>query len=147
MQAGMQFNEAAGSTIGILIFSAMMEAGKTSARFESIGLKELCEMLAAAIEGIEKRGKVEPGQKTIVDSLVSAHREFERLLDEGNTDPSEVTQPVLEAAEEGAEQTKEMKSAIGRARWFADRSIGVVDPGAVSGKLIIETFAEYITQQ
>jgi len=37
-----------------------------------------------------------------------------------------------------------MESTIGRAKWFKNRSIGVIDPGAYSSYLIIKTIGAYI---
>ena len=70
IKGGMQFNEATGSTIGILIFSAMRAAGLAVKDKEAINLKDLKNMLQAAIEAIKKRGKATRGQKTILDSLI-----------------------------------------------------------------------------
>lgn len=146
MEGGMQFNEAAGSTIGILMFSAMREAGKAAGDREQIGLSELKEMLAAAIEGIKKRGKAEVGQKTILDSLNPALQVLERGLKDSKADEAALIQSVIEAASSGAESTREMRPTIGRAKWFAERSQGEIDPGAVSGALIIKTVGEYLLE-
>jgi len=72
MAGGMQFNEAAGSTIGILMFSALREAGKVAAGKTTLRLSDVADMLEAAITGITKRGKATVGQKTILDSLSPA---------------------------------------------------------------------------
>jgi dihydroxyacetone kinase-like protein len=144
MDGGMQFNEAAGSTIGILMFSAMREAGKALGEKQQIGLTELKEMLAAAIEGIKKRGKAEVGQKTILDSLHPALQVLEEGLNDSKADERALIKSAIEAASSGAESTREMPPTIGRAKWFADRSQGEIDPGAVSGALIIKTVGEYL---
>ena len=144
MDGGMQFNEAAGSTIGILMFSAMREAGKTIGDKERIGLADLKEMLDAAIRGIMKRGKAELGQKTILDSLHPALRVLEEGLKDSNPDEAALIQSAIEAASTGAEKTRDMKPTIGRAKWFAERSQREIDPGAVSGALIIKTVGEYL---
>jgi dihydroxyacetone kinase-like protein len=145
-QGGMQFNEVSGSTIGILMFSAMREAGKAAAGRETLGLAELASMLEAAIQGIMKRGKAVPGQKTILDSLQPALEALRRGLDSGQGE-GEVLQAAAAAAEAGAEGTRELESRIGRARWFAERSRGELDPGAVSGALIVRTVAEAILRE
>ena len=142
MDGGMQFNEAAGSTIGILMFSAMREAGKTLGEKQQIGLADLKEMLAAAIEGIKKRGKAEVGQKTILDSLGPALRVLEEGLKDSKVDEASLIQSVIDAASSGAESTRGMRPTIGRAKWFAERSKGEIDPGAVSGALIIKTVGD-----
>ncbi len=141
---GMQFNEAAGSTIGILMFSAMREAGKALGDKEEVGLADLKEMLDAAIKAIMKRGKSELGQRTILDSLHPAFKVLDDGLNDSKADEAALVQSAIEAASSGAESTKEMKPTIGRAKWFVDRAHGEIDPGAVSGALIIELVGEYL---
>jgi dihydroxyacetone kinase-like protein len=143
LQAGMQFNEVSGSTIGILMFSALREAGKAAAGKESLGAEELAGMLAAAIEGIKGRGKAEVGQKTILDSLQPALEALRERLSAGDGEGDALRAAAL-AAEEGAEATRELESKIGRAKWFSERSRGELDPGAVSGAIMVRTAADYL---
>lgn len=42
------------------------------------------------------------------------------------------------------EHTKDIKATKGRASYLGDRSIGTLDPGAVSSYLILETIKEEI---
>ena len=142
VKGGMQFNEVTGSTIGILIFSAMMAAGLTVKDTQIIDLKGLQRMLAASIEAIKKRGKALKGQKTILDSLIPALEYLEGQKNKDN-EPT-IIQETINKAYEGAELTKKLEPQIGRARWFKKRSIGVMDPGAYTGYLIIRTVGEYI---
>ena len=143
LQGGVQFNEISGSTIGILMFSAMREAGKVIAGKDLIGLPELAAMLEAAIGGIRKRGKADAGQKTILDSLLPALAALQGGLATGRPE-EEVLRGAARAASEGAERTREMESTVGRARWFAERSKGELDPGAVSGAIIVHTVVSYL---
>jgi dihydroxyacetone kinase-like protein len=145
-QGGMNFNETAGSTIGILMFSAMRQAGRAVVDKSAIGLAELAAMLEAAVEGIKKRGKAEIGQKTILDSLYPALEALRTGIDLGKPEP-DVVREAIAAAEGGAESTREMLSSIGRARWFKDRSAGEIDPGAVSGWLIVKEIGEYLLER
>jgi len=144
MQGGMHFNEISGSTIGILMFSAMREAGKAVAGKERAGVPEMAEMLAAAIGGIQKRGKAQVGQKTILDSLQPALEALQGALAAGEPE-GPALEAAARAAEEGAEATRKLESAIGRARWFAERSKGELDPGAVSGAIIVRTVADHFS--
>jgi len=68
IKGGIRFNEMTGSTIGILIFSAMRAAGLAIKEKESIDMKDMQKMLQDSIQAIEKRGKASKGQKTILDS-------------------------------------------------------------------------------
>ena len=143
MDCGMQFNEAAGSTIGILMFSAMREAGKGIKDKEEVTLSDLAAMLEAAIQGIMKRGKAQVGQKTILDSLHPALVALQQGIGSGR-DEEKLVAAVIQAAADGAEKTRDLRPEVGRARWFSERSQGQIDPGAVSGHLIIKTVGEYL---
>ena len=143
MEGGMQFNEAAGSTIGILMFSGLREAGKVIKDKEEVTLPDLAAMLEAAIQGIMKRGKAQVGQKTILDSLHPALVALQQGI-EGGADEEKLVAEVIQAAADGAEKTRDLRPEAGRARWFSERSQGQIDPGAVSGHLIIKTTGEYL---
>jgi len=142
IKGGMQFNEATGSTIGILIFSAMRAAGVAIKDKETLDLEDIQNMLQLAIEAIKKRGKASLGQKTILDSLIPSLEYLEGQ--NSKIDESLIIEGMVKKALEGAQSTINLKSQIGRAKWFIDRSIGVMDPGAYSGYLIIKTIGEYI---
>jgi len=143
MDGGLQFNEAAGSTIGILMFSAMREAGKSVKDMNEVTLTDMAGMLEAAVAGIIKRGKAQVGQKTILDSLHPALEALRSGLESGTEEKTLVAE-VIKAAADGAEHTRELAPEVGRARWFSERSKGQIDPGAVSGHLILQTIGEYL---
>jgi len=143
-KGGMQFNEVTGSTIGILIFSAMRAASLAVKDKETLKLKDLQNMLQASIEAIKKRGKASKGQKTILDSLIPTLEYLEKQ--NARIEESLIIKGMIKKAFEGAESTKKLESQIGRAKWFSDRSVGVMDPGAYTGYLILNTIGEYITK-
>lgn len=143
MVGGMQFNEAAGSTIGILMFSAMREAGKTVREKEEITLSDMAFMLEAAVKGIMTRGKAWVGQKTILDSLHPALEVLQAGIASG-AEEEKLVADAIRAAADGAEATRELKPEAGRARWFSERSLGQIDPGAVSAHLILKTAGDYL---
>jgi phosphoenolpyruvate---glycerone phosphotransferase subunit DhaL len=141
-QGGMQFNEVTGSTIGILIFSAMRAAGMKVKDKTEIGFPDLQTMLAVSIEAIQKRGKAQKGQKTILDTLIPTLKYLEsQKIDE---DESEIITEAINIAHKSAEATKDLEPQVGRARWFKERGMGNIDPGAYTGYLIIKTVGEYI---
>ena len=143
-KGGMQFNEVTGSSIGILIFSAMRSAGLSVKNKQTIDISDLKSMLAASIEAIQKRGKASKGQKTILDSMIPT---LEYLNNQKNNEDPKCIREAIKVAHRSAELTKELESQIGRARWFKERSIGVMDPGAYTGYLIIKTIGEYILER
>lgn len=148
IQGGMQFNEVTGSTIGILIFSAMRAAGLAIKNKESIDIKDLKFMLEEAVKAIMKRGKASVGQKTMLDSLVPS-LEYLKESQKNNMKKDEISivKQMVEKAYKGVESTKQMESTIGRAKWFKNRSVGVIDPGAYSSYLIIKTIGDYIIKK
>ena len=58
-----------------------------------------------------------------------------------------IIKEMIKKAFEGAESTKKLESQIGRAKWFSDRSVGVMDPGAYTGYLILNIIGEYIIKK
>ncbi|MCK4529499.1 dihydroxyacetone kinase subunit L [candidate division WOR-3 bacterium] len=148
IQGGMQFNEVTGSTIGILIFSAMRAAGLAIKNKESIDIKDLKFMLEEAVKAIMKRGKASVGQKTMLDSLVPSLKYLkESQKNNMKKDEISIVKQMVEKAYKGVESTKQMESTIGRAKWFKNRSVGVIDPGAYSSYLIIKTIGDYIIKK
>ena len=144
IKGGIQFNEVTGSTIGILMFSAMRAAGKAMQDKSDIDLRDLRKMLAVSIEAIQNRGKSSRGQKTILDSLIPT---LEYLESKKNDNKSKVIKDTINIAYQSAQSTKELESQIGRAKWFKERSVGVMDPGAYTGYLMIKTIGEYILER
>ena len=142
IKGGIRFNEMTGSTIGILIFSAMRAAGLAIKEKESIDMKDMQKMLQDSIQAIEKRGKASKGQKTILDSLIPALESLEENNNE--TDDISTIKRMIKNAYDGAESTKNLESQIGRAKWFKNRSMSVMDPGAYTGYLILKTIGDYI---
>jgi dihydroxyacetone kinase-like protein len=136
VKGGMQFNEATGSTIGILIFSAMRSAGLAIKNKEFIDLKDLSVMFDEAIKAIIKTGKASVGQKTILDTFIPTFKFFSGQINnnlkedkEDKEDDAEIIKKTIEIAYKSTKSTEQMKSNIGRAKWFSNRSLGIIDPG------------------
>jgi dihydroxyacetone kinase-like protein len=154
VKGGIQFNEATGSTIGILIFSAMRSAGLAIKNKEFIDLKDLSVMFDEAIKAIIKTGKASVGQKTILDTFMPTFKFFSGQINnnlkkdkEDKEDDAEIIKKTIAIAYKSTKSTEQMKSNIGRAKWFSNRSLGIIDPGAFSGYLIIKTIGEFILEK
>ena len=81
--AGTVMAGAAPSTMGTLVATAMMRAGKEVKDAEVIHADDFVRMGQAAIEGIKQRGKAIQGEKTILDALIPAVEAIESSLSEG----------------------------------------------------------------
>ncbi|MCC7354703.1 MAG: DAK2 domain-containing protein, partial [Anaerolineae bacterium] len=142
--AGMAFNRAAPSTMGTLIATALMRAGKETKGVSTLDSSTLAKMLLAADAGIQERGKAQPGDKTVVDALHPAAEAFAAATGQGKGLP-EAAQAMLAAARAGRDAAIPLRSKIGRAGWVGERTENKPDPGTVLVVDIIETVigAEY----
>jgi len=106
--------------------------------------KDITEMLAEALNQIKKRGGAGVGDKTMVDALEPALNELRRGLETG-LNLSDMFETAAIKAAEGAENTKTMIAKHGRSKYVGERSLGLVDPGAVSMALTFKTIAAYMS--
>lgn len=143
MKSGMAFNRKAASTFGALFATMMMRAARVAKGKSEIDLSTLAEMCAAAADGVRERGKSDVGDKTLLDALVPAAQALAQAAAEGATLPAGLERAAV-AAEQGARATIPMKSKIGRAAWFADRTAGIQDPGATAVSLMVRSLAGYV---
>jgi dihydroxyacetone kinase len=138
MKCGTTFNEAAPSSLGTIISFCFMGMAKSLRGKEEASLPELAVALEAGIANIMEKAKSKPGEKTILDSLVPAV-EILKTPEE----PLALFEAAARAASEGSEATRNMRSVHGRAAYYGDKSIGVLDGGSVVGKLIFQGLLDY----
>jgi dihydroxyacetone kinase-like protein len=100
-------------------------------------------MLAEALNQIKKRGGAMIGDKTLVDALEPAVMELQQGLSAG-LPLKEMFQKAAGKAAAGAESTKTMIAKHGRSKYVGEKSLGFLDPGAVSMALIFATIADYL---
>jgi dihydroxyacetone kinase-like protein len=128
-KAGMDFSNSAGSTMGALMGTAFMRAGKQVQGQTEINLADLARMVRAAEDGIKERGKAQAGDKTMLDAIIPAREALEEAVQAGDSLLAAL-QKAQAAAEKGTLATVNMQAVYGRARWLGERSIGHQDPGA-----------------
>jgi phosphoenolpyruvate---glycerone phosphotransferase subunit DhaL len=139
-QAGMAVNRAASSSLGTLLATAAMRAGKEVRGQAEVDAADLARMLAAADAGIQERGKAKPGDKTIIDVLHPAAAAFAAARAEG-ADVAVAAGRMLDAARAGRDAVTPLRSRIGRASWVGERTEGLVDPGCEAGVVVLEAIA------
>ncbi len=140
-QAGMAVNRVASSTMGTLLATALMRAGKAATGKAALEPADLAAMLAAADQGIQERGKAKPGDKTVVDALHPAALAFAAAVEEGSALP-EAARRMAEAARRGMEEVTPLRNRIGRAGWVGERTEGRVDPGCAAMVTILDALAQ-----
>ncbi len=132
-----------GGSGGVLYGSAYMEAAKTVKDKQTLGNADVCAILEAMMNGIMKRGKAHPGDKTMLDTLAPVVECYHACL-EGGVDEKTTVSKVKEAAQKGYESTKDMEAVRGRAYYQANKGVGHLDPGAVTMYYQVETLMDYI---
>jgi dihydroxyacetone kinase-like protein len=110
---------------------------------DSIDAGAFGRMLTAGREGIQQISNATPGDKTLMDALVPAEAAYHAAMEAGA--PFRVClEKMAEAARQGRDGTRDMVAKVGRSSRLGERSRGVIDPGAASCCLIIETMAASI---
>lgn len=139
-QAGMAVNRAASSSLGTLLATALMRAGKEVRGHAELAGADLATMLRAADAGIQERGKAKPGDKTIIDVLHPAAAALSDAL-EGGLNLADAATKMLVAAQQGLDSVTPLRSRVGRASWVGERTEGQVDPGGAAGLIILKAIA------
>lgn len=124
-----------GGAAGPLYGTAFLRASKAAGDGELDGAG-VAAVIAGALNGIQARGKATTGEKTMVDAWTPA-LEAARAAAEAGSDPVAALEAAATAAEAGAAATDPMRATKGRASYLGERSIGHLDPGAVSTSLIL----------
>ena len=128
---------ASGAVFGALFSSAGMKLkGKREAN-----LMELAEAFKASLDTIMKLGGAKPGDKTMVDALAPAVEALEVVAKAGGS-LKEAFEKTAEAAQKGAEATKEMIAKKGKASYLGEKTLGYPDPGAMAVALIFKAISE-----
>lgn len=137
---GMTLVSKVGGASGPLYGSLFMDAGK--ALNGAVDLHSLTAAVEAGIAGVKRRGKAEPGQKTMLDVWVPV---LEALKEAD--DPHAATDAVRGTAVSSCAATDRLKATKGRAAYLGDRSVGHVDPGARSSALILVTLCDLFEEK
>ena len=140
MTAGMKVNSAAPSTMGTLIASGLMRAGREAKGKAELDGATLAAMFRAAVQGIQERGKAKPGDKTLIDALHPAAEAFAEAVERGDGLQAAAREMVA-AAEKGLESVTPLQSRIGRAGWVGERTQGKVDPGCAFAVVVLRALA------
>jgi dihydroxyacetone kinase-like protein len=136
---GMALVSSVGGAAGPLYGTLFLQMGQAAAGRSELDLAGFTDALDAGVQGVIKRGKAEPGDKTMLDALGPA---LEALREASGDDVAEGLSRAADAAREGMESTVPMVARKGRASYLGERSAGHQDPGATSSHLLLKTAAE-----
>lgn len=143
MGAAGVFNEVAPSSLGTITSIGITGMAQTLKGKTEASLEDLVAAFRNGINRIMQRAGSKPGEKTIIDALYPAVEALAEALPRGK---QEAFDAAARAAREGSEKTKCMMSVHGRAAYYGEKSIGVLDGGSVVGQLLFEAIASYVRQ-
>lgn len=138
-QCGNYFNEAAPSSLGTILAFFMKGMAKRLKGMEVCSAAQLADAMRAGLENVMSKAGSKPGEKTILDSLTPGVEALAAHTGEG---AKIAFAYAAQAARAGSEQTKRMKAVWGRAAYYGEKSIGVLDGGSVVGALIFEAIQD-----
>ena len=138
---GMTLVSTVGGAGGPLYGTLFLQLGTAAAGKAEITTRDWAVMVAAAVAGVQARGKAEPNDKTMVDALIPA-RDALASAAEADEPLDEALREAAAAAEEGMKATIPLVARKGRASYLGERSAGHQDPGATSSWMLMEAAAE-----
>lgn len=137
LQCAQAFTKASGSSYGTLLATGLMAVAKAVKGETAVPAARVSELSATARDAMQARGKAELGGKTVLDSLDAVAR-----ATEGLDDAAAVADAAAEAADRALDALRDRKATVGRARIFADRSVGMDDPGMLAMARIVKALAD-----
>jgi dihydroxyacetone kinase-like protein len=135
---GMTLLSSVGGAAGPLYGGFFLELGRASAGKDQLTQAELGQVLARGLADIQRRGKAQLADKTMVDALAPAIEKFQAAPD-GNL--AIALKVAEERAKAAAKETIPLQALKGRASYLGERSIGHQDPGATSAWLLLQALS------
>ena len=143
--AGKAIMSNAPSSLGTLLGSAFLDAGKCLKGRDAIDVREAYIFFEAIEKTIMARGHSNVGEKTVLDGLDPA---IQVLKDENTW--KDGLQKGLEtaaaAAQDGSDNTRNLVARHGRMAIRGEQSIGMLDPGSVVAALLVRAFSDTIVK-
>jgi dihydroxyacetone kinase len=118
-------------------------AGRALGDTDAVDAAAQVRAVREALDTLQRIGKAEPGDKTMLDAFIPFAATLESEVQAGQP-IGEAWRKAAGAAEAAAQATAPMRPRIGRARPLADRSVGHPDAGAVSFGYIVRTIADQL---
>jgi dihydroxyacetone kinase-like protein len=125
-----------GGAAGPLYGTLFLQMGTALAGNTDIELGDYAHAWRKAVEGVQARGKAEPGDKTMVDALLPGVE----ALESASSLPDGLS-AAAQAAKAGMQATIPLVARKGRASYLGERSTGHQDPGATSSFYLFESAA------
>ena len=117
---------ATGSSLGTLVATALLTMSRATKGKAEVAWSVLSPLLEGAREAMMARGGAKLGDKTVLDALGALVHAIDGL------DQPALRDKALGAGPAVLERFRDLPCQIGRARMFADKSVGIDDPGMLA---------------
>jgi hypothetical protein len=116
--------------------TGLMAAAKMTKGHPDIAWRDLAGLLDVALTAMSSRGKAQLGDKTVLDALDAVRRAIA-----GGEDPARMLASATDEVRAVLDRLRQRPARQGRARIFADRTIGRDDPGMIVIQRVLEALA------
>jgi dihydroxyacetone kinase-like protein len=128
--AAAAISKVSSSSFGTLLATGLLAAAKQTLGKTEIPSTAVPDLLRAACQKMSERGSAALGDKTVLDTIDAAARALD-------SHPEDSVSAVITAVDETLALFRDKECKIGRARIFADRSVGLDDPGMVAFRVMV----------
>jgi dihydroxyacetone kinase len=132
----MACSSATGSSLGTLVTVSMMTLAKETKGRTEIAYDALGGLLESVRDTMLARGGAALGDKTVIDMLDAVAGAIK-----GQSRTDEIARLASAAAHDCLDRFRDRPNRIGRARMFAERSVGLDDPGMLSFARLLDAVA------
>lgn len=135
--AGKAMSTAVPSTMGTLMASGLMSAGKALKGKTELTREDILSLFDAFLSGVIHLGKAKQGEKTFIDGFAPG---CDALHATADVQLKESAKAAADASMKGYLGTKGMLAIHGRAATRGEASRALLDPGAYVGALLFKGF-------
>lgn len=135
--------EGIGGSMGPLYGSLFIGMANEVRDTQTIDAAQFARLLRGGLTSLQDITEAGVGDKCLMDTLIPAVEAAENAAREGASFDELLVQ-VKAAAAKGRDSTKDLIAKIGRASRLGERSLGVLDAGAVSCCLILTRLADSV---
>ncbi|KPW94165.1 MULTISPECIES: dihydroxyacetone kinase subunit DhaL [Pseudomonas syringae group] len=135
--------EGIGGSMGPLYGSLFIGMADQVRGCEEIDAAAFAKLLRGGLTSLQDITEAGVGDKCLMDTLIPAVEAFEQAHARGESF-SAALDAMKSAASQGRDSTRDLVAKIGRASRLGERSLGVLDAGAVSCCLILTQLADSV---
>ena len=137
---GLQIVGSVGGSSGALYGTIFLRMARAVGEEPTVTNELLVAAFEGAAQGVVERGKVSPGDKTMLDALGPAVEALRQSVANGASRSSALLAAAA-AADAGRDATAGMVARRGKSSYARERSRGVVDPGSASVAMLVRAAA------